>query len=110
MPSGNQPDLCPEMAGQTGLGSVGDEQARPPPSSLHRFLALRLLGWLTPQHWGKFPGRPRGPVQKWGHVNLMSSVQLAYLACDILQDGLCHLGENIHNMMCLEVLVVNMPK
>lgn len=34
----------------------------------------------------------------------------AYLAYDILQDVLCHLDENIHNMMCLEVLVVNMPK
>lgn len=34
----------------------------------------------------------------------------AYLAYDILQDVLCHLDENIHNMMCLGVLVVNMPE
>lgn len=34
----------------------------------------------------------------------------AYLACDTLQDVQCHLDENTHNMMCLEVPVVDMPK
>lgn len=61
--------------------------------------ALRQISWKT--MWASAEA---------GCANLMSSVQPAYLACDILRDGLCHLGENIHNMMCLEVLVVNMPK
>lgn len=43
MPSGNQPDLCPETAGRAGLGSVGDEQGRT--TSL---LSSQILGLETP--------------------------------------------------------------
>lgn len=58
-----------------------------------------------------FSGRTTGPVSNRTHfITSDSSHGPAYLACGILQDVLCHLDENTHNMMYLEVPVVDMPK
>ena len=72
-------------------------------------LAWRFLGWLTSL------GADFSGTLMWTSVEEERRLKLkafctAYLAYDILQDVLCHLGENIHNMMCLEVLALNMPK